>query len=241
MDKTSPREVLLSYGKWIGSSDFAKLIAEKRNISERQAKTDISKARREKQIVRHVFSDRTVIYGLQEFGPPTSEASHQGISEPEVEKVRKALEELRGEFRFFKEPTVKQVACRAGMRPDIVESILYELAPQTGWAEPQENAEKEAEHAVNLAGWLLWKQKSENNSRLEELSAEAINNASPDTGRRAKNILKMYPDLVPVVDGTELRWPEETKRNWQQIFGCEPPPPQYWGAYVGFIPHHPRF
>jgi hypothetical protein len=235
MNKTSPREVLLSYGKWIGSTDFAKLIADKRNISERQAKTDISKACGEKQIIRHVFSDRTVIYGLAEFGPPTSEATNHSICKSEVERVRKALEELRCEFRFFKEPTVKQVACRAGLRPDIVESVLYALAPKTGWEEPQENAKKEAEDAINLAGWLCWKQKSEQNSRLEALAAEAINNASPGSKRRAQDILKMYPDLVPVVDRTELRWPEETKRNWRQIFGCEPPSPQYWGAGAAFI------
>jgi hypothetical protein len=235
MDKTSPREVLLSYGKWIGSTDFAKLIADKRNISERQAKTDISKACGEKQIIRHVFSDRTVIYGLTEFGPPTSEAINHSICKPEVESVRKVLEKLRCELRFFKEPTVKQVACRAGMSPETVESILYALAPKTGWEEPQENAEKGAEDAINLAGWLCWKQKGEQNSQLEELSAEAINNASKDIERRAQDILRMYPDLVPVVDRTELQWPEETKRKWRQIFGKQPPSPQYWGAGAAFI------
>src|SRR5208283_3120138 len=115
MDKTSPREVLLRHGRWVSATEFAKLVAEKKNVSERQAKTLISKAHLGHAIERHAFSDRTVIYGLAEFGPPTGEATHRRIGEPDVERVRKALEELRFEFCFFKEPTVKEVARRAGL------------------------------------------------------------------------------------------------------------------------------
>lgn len=234
MDETSPREVLLKYGKWIGATDFAKLIAKERNVSERQAKTLISKAYGDSQIKKHNFPDRTVIYGLTEFGPPTNEVSPATCTKAEVENVRKALEDLRCELRFFIEPTVKQVACRAGKHPELVESILYALAPETRWKEPQEHAEREAKDAINLAGWLRWKQKGERNSQLEALSTEAINNASKDTERRAQDILENYPDLVPKVNGTELQWPEETKKKWRQIFSSEPPPPQYWGIGVGF-------
>lgn len=81
MDKTSPREVLLSYGKWIGATEFANLISKKKQISERQAKTLITKAYRKNEVKKHVFSDRRVIYGLTEFGPPTSNLS-QGYSGP---------------------------------------------------------------------------------------------------------------------------------------------------------------
>lgn len=75
MEETSPREVLLRHGKWITAKDFAKLIANKRDVSERQAKTLISKAYRNKEIKKHIFSDRTVIYGLAELGPPISQIS----------------------------------------------------------------------------------------------------------------------------------------------------------------------
>jgi hypothetical protein len=108
-------------------------------------------------------------------------------AEAERRIVRAAMEELRSEFRFFKEPTVNDVACRAGKHPEIVKSILYALAPETRWKEPQEHAEREAKDAINLAGWLRWKQKGERNSQLEALSTEAINNASKDTERRAQD------------------------------------------------------
>ena len=118
-----------------------------------------------------------------------------------------------------------------------MEPILYALANESGW-KPQENPEKEAGEAINLAGWLCWKQKNEQNSSLEELFAEAANNASSGSRRRAENILKFYPDLVPAVNGNMLEWPEETNRKWQQIFGSRPPPPQNWGVFVAFVPHN---
>jgi len=235
MDKTSPREVLLKHGRWVSATEFAKLVAEKKNVSERQAKTLISKALISKAnldhaIMRHVFSDRTVIYGLAEFGPPTGEATHRSIGEPDVERVRKALEELRFEFCFFKEPTVKEVARRAGLPPELVESVLYEHAPETGWGEPPENPRKEAENAINLAGWLCWKQKGVKDSIAEGLAAEAINNASPDVRKKAELIVKSFPDLVPVVGRRILEWPLETQRRWRQLFGSTPPGPPNWGV-----------
>jgi hypothetical protein len=72
MEKSSPKEVLLIYGRWIGSTEFVKLVARKNGKSERWAKKLIADAYRDKQIKKHVFPDRTVIYGLTEFGPPTS-------------------------------------------------------------------------------------------------------------------------------------------------------------------------
>src|SRR5271169_4738865 len=72
MDKTSPREILLAFGKWIGSTDFTKLVAGKKNVTERHAKNLISEAYHHKEIRKHIFPDRTVIYGLAEFGPPTN-------------------------------------------------------------------------------------------------------------------------------------------------------------------------
>src|SRR3990170_5464227 len=75
MEDISPREILSKHGKWIGATEFAKLVAEKRSITERQAKNLMSEAYHAKEIKKHVFSDRTVIYGLTEFGPPVSSVS----------------------------------------------------------------------------------------------------------------------------------------------------------------------
>ena len=129
----------------------------------------------------------------------------------------------------------KEVACEVGKHPRLVEGALYALAPQTGWREPNEHAEREVEDAVNLAGWLLWKQKGVQDARLEALSADAIATASPDTEKRAQAILRNYPELVPRINRAELEWPEQAKVKWRQIFGTEPPAPVYWGAGA-FIP-----
>jgi hypothetical protein len=72
MEETSPREVLLKHGKWIGSTDFVELVARKRGISGRWAKKLITDAYLKKDIKKHIFPDRTVIYGLTEFGPPAN-------------------------------------------------------------------------------------------------------------------------------------------------------------------------
>jgi len=234
MDEVSPREVLLKHGRWVGATEFAKLVAEKRSVSDRQAKTLISKAYFDREIRKHVFPDRTVIYGLAEFGPPTGEATHIDAGAPEVEWVRKGLEDLRFEFRFFREPTVKEVACRVGMRPEIVESVLYELAPKTGWEEPHENAEKMAVDVINLAGWLCWKQRNEQNPQMQALADREIGRASKETLRRAQKIVENYPDLVPSVSLQEIVWPEKTKSMWTEVFGSEAPSP-FWETDAGFV------
>jgi hypothetical protein len=68
MERISPDEILRRHGKWVESSKFAELVAKKRNVGSRQARNIIK--RESKEIIKHVFSDRTVIYGLPEFGPP---------------------------------------------------------------------------------------------------------------------------------------------------------------------------
>ena len=226
MINASPREVLLRHGRWIGASDFAKLVADKRGVSERHAKTLISKAYSDGEIKKHNFPDRTVIYGLAEFGPPTSEPIRLGIGEPEVERVRKALEELRCEFKFFIEPTAEQVACRAGKLPTVVEPVLYALANDTGW-EPQENPEGEAQHAINVAGWLIWGESKDQDPKMQTIANKEINKASKSTLRRAQMIAQNYPTLAAKVSFTQIVWQEETKSKWTEIFNSKDPSPFY--------------
>jgi len=223
MVETSPQEVLLNHGRWIGASDFAKLIANKRNVSERQARIDIRKAYENKEIKKHVFWDRTVIYGLDEFGPPTNETSTANFTNSQVENVRKALEESRCELAFFREPSVKEVAYRVGKIPEVVKPILYALAPETGWKEPDNNAERDAKDAINIAGWLLLREKGEQNYELEALLNQKLNKASKDTLRRAQAIRRNCPNLIPKVALDDIVWPEETKMRWHQVFGTAPP------------------
>ena len=71
MEEISVREILLRYGKWISSTEFAKLVAEKRNISIRQAYKLIKEAYERGEVQKHIFLDGSVWYGLPEFGPPS--------------------------------------------------------------------------------------------------------------------------------------------------------------------------
>lgn len=291
MDKTSPREILLHYGKWIGATDFAKLVAKKRDISERQAKTLISDAYDDKDIKKHLFPDRSVIYGLTEFGPPINKIdsfespnqeaelqskpktiTHQQCAETktsdEVEPTN-ALDEKnqqmdlsviveklrREELNFFREPTINEIATKASIDPEIVKTFLFSLSAQGNWKiQLPQQAEKEAKEAINLTTWLGWKEKGEQNPRLEGLYRQALNCASSDVLKRAKDILTNFPDLVPtvwvepemhfepskrptckgIVDPFASRrliaidWPEKTKNRWRCIFGSEPPLPQFY-------------
>jgi hypothetical protein len=154
-------------------------------------------------------------------------------AQAEVEAVRLALEELQRELRFFREPTLIEVSCKAGKPPATVEPILYVLANEMGWT-PQENPEKEAEQAINLAGWLCWKQRNEQNLQLQALTDGAIGSASKETLRRAQRILENYPDLVPSVSLREIVWSQKTKSMWNDVFGSEAPS-RFWEIDEGFV------
>jgi rubrerythrin len=71
----SAEEILRRHGKWIRKYEFDKLVAEKKGITEKQARNIIANEYKKKKLLRHVFSDRATIYGLSEFGPPTSETA----------------------------------------------------------------------------------------------------------------------------------------------------------------------
>jgi len=105
------------------------------------------------------------------FRRPQGRAETLAYVEPNLErKVGEVVEELRREFKFFKEPTDKDVAVSVGQTPETMRPILFELAPKIGWKEQEEcEAEKEAEEAINLAGWLRWLGKIEE-EKFEEIS-----------------------------------------------------------------------
>lgn len=70
MNEIAVAEILRSYGKWIRIEDFINLVSEKRTVRERQAYNLIKEAFKRKEILKHLLSDRTTLYGLAEFGPP---------------------------------------------------------------------------------------------------------------------------------------------------------------------------
>lgn len=107
--------------------------------------------------------------------------------------VKDALEELRREFRFFREPTFNEVALKSGC----VDQSSVRIGLTLGFWESQslEEAKSTAEKAINLAGWLKFKEKNEPNPQLIALAKKAIDASSMDVIKRTKVILKNYPDL----------------------------------------------
>ncbi|MEM4481077.1 MAG: hypothetical protein QXG58_07595 [Candidatus Bathyarchaeia archaeon] len=171
-----------------------------------------------------------------------------------VEAVEKAVEELRVELNFLREPTVKEVAMKVGKTPETVRPILYELAPKIGWREQScEEAEKEAEEAINLASWLSWLKKGEENHELAKMAQEAMQAASPQVIKRAEKILQTFPELVPEAKPDSSRvddrssfwasagldaWPQQTIIVWKKVFHKEPPASLAGTrASAGFIYH----
>jgi hypothetical protein len=140
--------------------------------------------------------------------------------------VGRALDELRREFRFFREPTLKEVVLKSGC----ADMGYLKSGLRFGhWIERSyQDAKRIGEQAINLAGLLKFQEGGELNPQVASFTRDALETASLDSVLRAQIILKNCPDLVPQVVGNELRWPEETKKAWIRVFGCEPPAAKSW-------------
>jgi hypothetical protein len=128
---------------------------------------------------------------------------------------------------------VKEVVSKVGMSPRKVEPILYSLAHETGWIEPDENTEKDAKDAINLAIWLNGEEKGEVTTELKPMFEKVKAKASKDVQKRAKSILKNCPELVSGVNMNRMTWPEQTKAKWYQVFRTEAPAPILRSEGVG--------
>ncbi len=136
------------------------------------------------------------------------------------------VEGLRRELRYFREPTFNEVVMKSGWLD--VRTIRMFIG-SSGWKDESPlSAKLEGKEAINLAGWLLYKQSGELNPRLIDLAKEAFDRAMFESIKRAQIILENYPELVPKIVGRKLLWPEETKKEWIRIFGCNPPAPITW-------------
>ena len=156
--------------------------------------------------------------------PKRQEQPNKGVIE--FESVSETVWQLRREFAFLREPTFNEIALKVNCTNS---PHLREYLSGVGWKnESIQDAKAAAQQAVNLAGWLKYKEKGEENQVLTALFKEAIESAHPDTLRKAQIIVKNYPDLVPRMESNQLRWPEETKAKWIQVFAEEPPTPKTW-------------
>ncbi len=139
----------------------------------------------------------------------------------ELGKVRRAVEQLRREFCFFREPTFNEVVLKSGCLDTQTVRVGLILA---GWEEQSMEAAKlNAERAINLSAWLLCKQSGKMDPSLIAIANEAVDKAPIEAIKKAQFILKTYPQLVPAINSIELSWPDETKQKWIQTFGSNPP------------------
>ena len=69
MQNISVAEILKIHGKWVLGKPFAEFVADKKRITERYAYILIKEAVNNHEILRLPLPNRTVLYGLPEFGP----------------------------------------------------------------------------------------------------------------------------------------------------------------------------
>ncbi len=99
----------------------------------------------------------------------------------------------------------------------------------SNWVEQSyEDAKHVGEQAINLSGLLALRDKGELNSQLTSFIKHALETASLESIVRAQSVLQYCPRLIPQIYENELRWPEETKKEWIRIFGCKPLSPITW-------------
>jgi hypothetical protein len=143
----------------------------------------------------------------------------------EVEIVRETLNSLRCKLTFFREPTLEEVAFKLGREPGPVLEMLLGFA---GWKrQSPRKAEKTAEKAINLAGWLRWRKEGKQDPELETLYQKAIQGSLTGTIERAQAIFKNCSFLAPSVGYSRIEWPRITKDCWRQVFHSEPPEPKH--------------
>jgi hypothetical protein len=143
----------------------------------------------------------------------------------EVEIVREALNSLRCKLTFFREPTLEEVAFKLGREPGPVLEMLLGFA---GWKrQSPRKAEKTAEKAINLAGWLRWRKEGKQDPELETLYQKAIQGSLTGTIERAQAIFKNCSFLATSVGYSRIEWPRITKDCWRQVFHSEPPEPKH--------------
>ena len=161
-------------------------------------------------------------------------------SKAETDNVKKAVEELRKEFYYLKDPTLNEVACKVGKPPATIEPLLYAQAQQTGWSPPDETTQTEAQDAINLAGWLNAEKNNQitpqRKPRLEQTKARA----SKRTRQIAQNLLENFPNLVPTVIDDRLIWPDETEAAWYRTFKTKSPASRQPSSGVGIAFAHPK-
>jgi len=153
MKKSTPHELLLRRGRWIESAEFCKIVAENRKVGERQARKLINEAYKSRdpreRVMKHVFSDRRVIYGIAEIGPPTPRSvrvlrrnhiSGEGLNIED--KILRALTYYKKNRYLVVD--LNELANRIAEDPDLIKELAYKLGPRIGVEIGQESKQWDA-------------------------------------------------------------------------------------------------
>ena len=119
-------------------------------------------------------------------GPPQQitkqEQGPRGFTEDtgEDDQLIKAIEELRkDELKFFRDPSINEIAVKVKMDPKDVEYFLDRFGWKLHWKKwNHSDAAREARELLELAGLLLWKNKEERDASLSAYFTCAINDAT---------------------------------------------------------------
>jgi hypothetical protein len=158
--------------------------------------------------------------------PESESVKQSGVPKVKNEAgaIKHALDDLRREFRFLREPTLNEVALRSGcLRPRTLKNQLE----TAGWRDSKPSSfEFSAEEAIELASWIRLKEKGTTNNPLMANCNKIIESATLSNIEKARTLLQAFPELIPEADMKDLVWPEETKKVWRQVFGTALPAEQ---------------
>jgi len=80
MPNMTVADILKIHGKYVESKQLVSLVAEKMSIDQRQAYRKIKESFQNNDIKKFQLPDRSVLYGLAEFGPLSSEKMSKAAS-----------------------------------------------------------------------------------------------------------------------------------------------------------------
>ena len=181
-------------------------------------------------------------------------SSNDGKTSEDNLIIKQALESLRTDFLFLREPTVSEVSFKCNVDPDIVKSFF--LTNGLEIKDPKKCKEVYLQVAcdiINFAGLICWKETNEKNPLADLWFNRAITDFKPELFKKARKIATGHSALVPHIKAIEkpekfdsklpvskkiarfpndnllvFEWSSELNEKYLQIFSVLPSMAQYW-------------
>lgn len=98
MFSMSVSDILRKHGKWVEAKEFVALLSREQGISDRHAYRKIKRVWKDGEIKRVVLSDRSVLWGLTEWGAPPKKAKETlSFQEAFLYRCFRDIDEIRKE------------------------------------------------------------------------------------------------------------------------------------------------